>query len=270
MKNCADVRELLPALVADNVTDEQRAEVETHLSECGTCVVALENLRQVASVLIHAPMGPEPEPDLERHVFTLVRHDDVARLAKEAPLLPEPPPELEDRSISRAGVLIKKEKRGLWPRVSLVLTPAFGLAAVLLAVLLIADNGPGSSQSPLARPSGQFMQEIRLTGAGEADLSLTHFRQDNYRLTLTDTDQLPPLTEGHHYELWLKGEDGLVSAGNFRYVEREDFPIDFNVGVDPSDYKSVEITEEPDDGDPEKSGDSVCEGQFDTAGLEEF
>ena len=264
MTDCTRVRETLPAYFVDGPEGADRKEIEAHVAECAGCGAALDRLKALSTILSVAPLSPEPSPDLERHVFTLVRHDDVARLAQAAPLLPEPPPSLEERSLAPVGsVSTSIERKRLWPRVSLALTPAFGLAAVLLTVLLITDDGPLSPTSPVDRPSGHFMQEIRLTGAGEADLSLTRFKQDNYRLTLTDTDQLPPLTEGHHYELWLEGDEGRVSAGNFQYVRRDDFAIDFNVGVDPSEYNTVEITEEPDDGNPDKTGDSVCNGWFD-------
>ena len=271
MSACARVRETLPAYFVDGLEGVERKKVEAHVSECAGCGAALERMEALSTILAAAPLSPEPSPDLERHVFSLVRHDEVARLAQAAPLLPEPPPTLEERSLAPVGSgAAPSERKRLWPRVSLALTPAFGLAAVLLTVLLIADDGPLSPTSPVDRPSGHFMQEIRLTGSGEADLSLTHFNQDNYRLTLTDTDQLPPLTEGHHYELWLEGDGGRVSAGNFQYVKRDDFAIDFNIGVDPSEYNTVEITEEPDDGNPDKTGDSVCNGWFDPEKMNDF
>ena len=264
MRPCDKIREVLPALEADNLSTDERDALHIHLAECPGCSAALQNLQAMTSLLEDAPLTPEPSPELERHVLALVRHDQTARLAQIAPLGPEPAPDLEERVLSRAGVAgpATPQKKGWWPRVSMVLTPAFGLAAVLFGVMLITSE-PLEVVGPEGRPPGHFMQQIRLTGGAEADLSLTHFKHDNYRLTLTSTDDLPPLSEGYHYELWLSGTEGHVSAGSFRYVKPAEFTIDFNVGIDPAEYNEVEITEEPDDGDSAKTGDSVCRGRFD-------
>lgn len=266
MRDCKEIRATLPALLADNLTDEERRDFESHLAQCPACARALEALRGMTELLRDAPLTPEPDPELERHVFALVRHDDAARLARIAPLRPEPAPDLEDRVLSRADALPgAAPRRSVWPRVTTVLTPAFGLAALLLGAMLITTDPTQVELGPTDSPPGHFMQQIRLTGGGEADLSLTHFRHDNYRLTLTSTDDLPSLSEGHHYELWLSGTDGLESAGTFRYVRPDQFAINFNVGIDPAEYNEVEITEEPDDGDLRKTGDRVCRGWFDPA-----
>lgn len=267
MRDCKEIRAALPALLADNLSDGERRDFESHLAQCPACTRALEALNGMTELLRDAPLTPEPDPELERHVFALVRHDDAARLAQLAPLRPEPAPDLEDRALDRAGALQAPPRRNLWPRVAMVLTPTFGLAALLFGAMLVAADPAEFEQRPTDSPSGHFMQQIRLTGGdgGGADLSLTHFKHDNYKLTLTSTDDLPPLTEGHHYELWLSGSDGLESAGNFRYIRPDQFTIDFNVGIDPAEYNEVEITEEPDDGDPLKTGDRICRGWFDPA-----
>ncbi|HYN35546.1 MAG TPA: anti-sigma factor [Actinomycetota bacterium] len=266
MRDCREIRAALPAFLADNLSGEERRDFESHLAQCPACARALEALSGMTELLKGAPLTPEPDPELERHVFALVQHDEAARLAQIAPLRPEPAPDLEDRALDRAGALqAPAPRRSLWPRLTAVLTPTFGLAALLLGALLITTDPSPVELGPTDSPSGHFMQQIRLTGAGEADLALVHFRHDNYRLTLSSTDDLPPLTEGHHYELWLSGTDGLESAGSFRYIRPDQFAIDFNVGIDPAEYNEVEITEEPDDGDTSKTGDRVCRGWFDPA-----
>jgi hypothetical protein len=266
MRDCKEIRAALPALLADNLTEEERRDFQAHLSQCPGCTRALEALSGMTELLGDAPLLPEPDPELEKHVFALVRHDDAARLAEIAPLRPEPAPDLEDRSLSRAGAMTgPAPRKSLWPRLTTVLTPAFGLAALLFGAMLITADPAEVELGPNDSPPGHLMQQIRLTGAGEADLSLIHFKHDNYRLTLTSTDDLPPLSEGHHYELWLSGTDGIESAGSFRYVRPDQFAVDFNVGIDPAEYNEVEITEEPDDGDTNKTGDRVCHGWFNPA-----
>lgn len=270
MTSCPEVRPALTALLADNLPPETKAVYESHIASCAECGRALRRLTAMATMLENAPLRPEPDPDLERHILALVHHDHVAQLAAAAPIGPEPPADLEDRSLRLAGVTETRVRTrlGLWPRIAGVLAPTFGVAALVLGIMYVSLDR--STVVPDVRttepPIGHFMQSIELTGAtGGAEVGLTHFKHDNYRITLSSIENLPPLKQGHHYEVWLVGPAGEVSAGGFRYIRPDQFTIDFNVGVDPTKFSLVEITQEPIDGNPIKNGASVCRGELDPA-----
>ena len=289
MTDCERFRPNVPAYVIDNLDATERDLFDRHLSDCVDCSRAVTRLERVTDMLASAPLDVDPPRELEDHVLALVRHDRTARLAATAALLPEPPDHLAERALGKVatetGPVEVSRGSNWWPRVTAVLTPAFGAVALVLAFLFASSledldtarqrvtdlrrqgpSGDGAEQpSPPGRtpPAGHPMQTVTLTGTeGETELDLFHFRYDNYRLRL-HTDELPVQPEGYHYELWLSGEDGTTSAGSFRMEKTAEFVIDFNVGVDPAEYTRVEITKEPDSGPPSKSSDVLVSGEID-------
>jgi hypothetical protein len=167
--------------------------------------------------------------------------------------------------------------------VAVVLAPAFAAAAAVLSFMYMdarddAGSIPGVAITPTTSsvfgasaggaPVGHPMQTIELTGdAAAADLELVHFKHDNYRLQL-HADGLPGCPPTQYYELWLRGDDGEVSAGSFRMVRHDDVLFTFNVGVDPAEYYMVEVTREPADGATDKEGPVVMSGVLDPAQVE--
>jgi anti-sigma-K factor RskA len=112
------------------------------------------------------------------------------------------------------------------------------------------------------------MQTIELSGQTvAADLALVHFRHDNYRLELHAAN-VPDCPPGYYYEVWLRGDDGEVSAGSFRIVRPDDLVLNFTVGIDPAEYYLVEVTREPVEGVPDKEGPVVMRGALDPAHVE--
>ncbi|MDQ3987518.1 MAG: anti-sigma factor [Actinomycetota bacterium] len=284
MTRCESFRPNVAAYVIDNLDAAERDRFNRHLSECAGCSRAVARLEQVADILPSAPLGTDPPRDLEDHVLALVRRDRTARLAVNAPLLPEPPGDLAERTLARVeaeprAAVGARALRG-WPRITAVLTPAFGAAAIVLAFLfasslqdldsarervrnLQGQDMPGLDPDGPTPPAGHEMQTVTLTGTGTTTrLDLFHFRYNNYRLRL-HTGELPIQPEGYHYELWLSGEDGRTSAGSFRMEKTDQFVIDFNVGIDPAEYTRVEITEERDEGAPSRNPDVVVSGEID-------
>lgn len=77
--------------------------------------------------------------------------------------------------------------------------------------------------------------------------------------TLRIAADLPPISDGV-YEVWLLDEavEQIVSLG----LVREDGLYPLPAGVDPSALPVVDISIEPEDGDPSHSGRSVLRGVF--------
>jgi hypothetical protein len=74
---------------------------------------------------------------------------------------------------------------------------------------------------------------------------------------------LPKLKEGEYYEMWYYAEDGgRISCGTFRVGPEGDTTVNLTAPATAKHYPEIEITREPDDGDPGASGDEVLKGSF--------
>jgi len=150
-----------------------------------------------------------------------------------------------------------------------VRAPGFSLrplTAAVAAALLIALGVAGGvlvsgGDEPATVADGTT---VALAPLGDADPAATG------EATLTEGDAgeavvsvsgLAPSSDGDFYELWLIGADGeLVSLGSFKVPESGDAELRVNVPVDPARFAFVDVSLEPDDGDPGHSSDSVLRG----------
>jgi anti-sigma-K factor RskA len=161
---------------------------------------------------------------------------------------PEPPPELV---MPRAAEPAPRRRRTLTLRP----LPAFAVALLLLAVgaggALIAgsrDSEPGRTLT--LAPLGQ--------GAGEGKVRLA---RAGGRATLV-VSGLGRSRPGEFYELWLLSPPGdLVSLGSFRVGAGGRATLEVPLPVDPSRYRFLDVSVEPDDGDPSHSARSVLRGR---------
>ena len=72
---------------------------------------------------------------------------------------------------------------------------------------------------------------------------------------------LRPSGGGDFYELWLIGDGGrLVSLGSFRVPASGTAEMTLPLPADPARYRFLDVSREPDDGDPGHSGISVLRG----------
>jgi anti-sigma-K factor RskA len=134
--------------------------------------------------------------------------------------------------------------------------PALACALLLLALgaggALIAGSrgtsaGPPLTLSPLTR-GGAAQGEVRLARTGR-------------RATLR-VSGLKPSRRGQFYELWLLNPPGdLVSLGSFRVDADGRARLAVPLPVDPSRYRFLDVSVEPDDGNPAHSTRSVLRGR---------
>ncbi len=134
------------------------------------------------------------------------------------------------------------------------LRPALaGLAVVtaaVLAIALIADSDQRGAQTLSLEPlkaSSEASGSAQLGGAGEtASVEISGLERNE---------------AGEFYELWLLNDaDDLVSLGSFRVGGSEATELDLPLPVDPSRYKFIDVSVEPEDGDSSHSGRSVLRG----------
>lgn len=268
---CEELRQSLPAYVLGDVTTPERDQIEAHLEGCDGCARELEETRTVARLLTDARLGDRPPAGLKDSTFTRVQAEDLGALLGPAAA---PPVGLKERALSRAltdpssGAAREKRRRAGLLAVAAAVT-GIGLAAGSQMQVQNLDRRLATMQASVRRaqdsfgPMGNPMQQVRLAGTdavGEAEL--LHLAQDNYRMTvnLDDIDVTPP---GHHYELWVAGDEGEVSVGSFRIERPDDLTVSFTMGVDPADFPEVLITLEPTDGDPRMTPELVATAWLD-------
>lgn len=277
--NDRHVREDLLEFALGESGPDGAEEIERHLADCSACSSELERLRNVIRLVEAAPLEPAPPETLREEAFLKVEHARTVALLESAPLSPEPDPGMADRVLSDArlnnvaslaGARKKEPSRGLRALAALgaaALIVALGFSVWRIGALTNELEGL-KNQDAGGNPPGHSMQTVAVAGVGiNAELELVHFRHDNYRLELT-TDDFPVQKEGHHYEVWLKGESGESKEGSFRILRPDRITFHFNVGIDPADYPRVEIIEEPDAGSPKTEGEVVARGRIDPAHVE--
>lgn len=126
-------------------------------------------------------------------------------------------------------------------------------AGVGIGVLAAGDGEPAPAGPAVAlRPIGGEAP----SASGEALVVAS----DGGGLRLR-VDGLPPSAQGEHYELWLlDGPDRLLSLGAFRVPPEGATEVTVPLPVPLTAFDFVDVSVEPEDGDPSHSGRSVLRG----------
>jgi hypothetical protein len=144
---CEEIRDLAPEIALGIADGQERAEALRHLSACGECRHALEQLSQVADELLVLAPTEEPPAGFESRVVETLG-------------LERPPRRRLPRWLTT---------RWLAPR----LAPALAAAAVTAAVLIGAYSDDRQTaeryRDTLALADGQYFQAKRLTDGAASD-----------------------------------------------------------------------------------------------------
>lgn len=269
---CDQVRVELPLYVRGEGADD----LQEHLDSCGSCRDELAEVEEMLAAVAALSVEPPPK-ELRAAVLGKVESSALqARLVHAA----KPPGEhLKGRVLAA----IEKERKENTARVVTKLRAApaplarlLAAAAILVvAVVAGATLGPGGipglpnpPQSDVSGndriPKGHETQIVALEGAGPSSAAVSHYRHDNFRITLS-VEGFDPTPRGFHYAVWTRGSQGDAAIGTFRLKRSDDFEIPFAMGVNPSDYPELVVTLEPNDGDPALTGPIVTQGRFDPA-----
>ncbi len=199
----------------------------------------------------------EEERGLERHLeecpacrseLTRLRqtHDHLRKLAAS-----EPPPELKARVLTQVRSEPGSRPGGgwFWASVAAALLVVAVLGVGLLQVLTSGSStGVPLTATDLAPEAGG---EVRVEEVGQ-----------NFRVDL-EVWGMPELEEDEYYEMWYYAEDGgRISCGTFRVGPEGRIAVDLSAPATAGDYPEIEITREPDDGNPKASGVAVLEGRL--------
>jgi anti-sigma-K factor RskA len=217
------------------------------------------------------------EPDEQPLATRLLAEDpafraEVARLRAttaalvaldEATWAPEPPPPLEcprvvdtgagtDADADAAGEPRRRRRPGR--RVALA---AAAVAAVAAVAVVLAARG---ADAPIPAPPPTTLALRPLAGtAGRAQLTL------NGAGTAAElrASRLRPSGAHDYYEAWLADDRGrMVSMGTFRVPRSGHVDVHMSVAVDVTNYELVDVSLEPDDGDPSHSDRSVLRARL--------
>lgn len=176
---------------------------------------------------------------------------------------PVPPPLVLPPDLEQAPTAARPARsRGSrpWWRLS-VPVPALGLAA---AVALVVGVGIGvlASDDGDAPVAPATVTDVPLASLDVGPASATGDARVLADGELAvDVSGLTPSAGRDFYTVWLLGKDGrLVPLGSFRVPSSGSAALRVPLPVDPAGFDYVDVSVEPDDGDPGHSGDSVLRG----------
>ena len=213
---------LLVSYLLGELTVEEELELERHLEECPECRHELDRARQAHDLLRHLATN-EPPTELKGQVLAQVRGEMPAR--------------------SNGGWWF-------WASAAAVL-----LVVALLGVGILREiTGDSSTGVPLTATTALAPDaggQVQVEEDGE-----------NFQVAL-EVWEMPKLEEDEYYEMWYYAEDGdRISCGAFRVGPDGRTTVNLTAPSTARDYPEIEITREPDDGNPEASGEEVLEGKL--------
>ncbi|HMO00425.1 MAG TPA: anti-sigma factor [Miltoncostaeaceae bacterium] len=146
------------------------------------------------------------------------------------------------------------------PRPALAVAAAVALVAAGVAIGVLVTRGEDGTP-----PEGPALALARLGDAGPAARGEARVVGGDGGGLRLDVSGLAP-SDGAFYELWLL-DDGerMVSLGAFRVPASGHAQVDVPLPVPVTDFRYIDVSREPDDGNPAHSGDSVLRGPTGTA-----
>ena len=230
--------ELLGPYLLSELSFEEERELERHLLECSECRRELGHARQA--------------------------HDLLRRLATD-----EPPAALRGQVLAQVrGEFPDSSRTWFWAAAAAALL----IVAVLGAGFLRTITDDSSSELPLVATAlaPDASGEVRVKEVGE-----------NLQVKL-EVRGMPELKKNQYYEMWYYADDddrnnaqdddrngaedgGRISCGTFRVGPGGRTTVNLTAPASSRHYPEIEITREPDDGDPGSSGEEVLEGRLRSA-----
>ena len=230
-----------------------------HPSEDDLTLLALGE--PVPDVVAHVQDCPVCDGELRalRATVATARRSDMLELAA-------PPPVVWQRiadelgiaaapSVARPDEVVVPLRRSPWRRPLTAAVAAMAVAAAATAVLVALRP---AAPAPAEGTTVPLVALSETSASGEVVLP----DGDGQRSLVVDTSGLPP-ADGF-YEVWLLDleQDRMVALGVLDDSGRGTLTVPD--GVRMGDYPEVDVSLEPDDGDPAHSGDSVLRGALPT------
>jgi anti-sigma-K factor RskA len=200
----------------------------------------------------------EEEHELELHLEECARcREELDRIRETHTLLrelalSEPPAELKTQTmaqvrgetVTRIGVRWK-----VW-------------APAAAALLLVAILGIGLLQPIIGdTPDGVPLTATALAPGAKGELRGEKVGE-NFQFEL-EVQGLPELRKDEYFEMWYAKEEGeRISCGTFRAQPGGQTTVNLTAPVNAALYPKIEVTREPDNGDPGTSGKEILVGDL--------
>ena len=234
-----------------------------HLQECAVCTAELRELSHTVTVARTTVDGAELEAPPQRVWAAIAAEVGVAPspVPDDAPARDDAPavedaPRVDDASVPVPERHHKKAgEHRRWVRRPALF--ALAAAAVVLAGIGVAAWGVASISAPTVLAQAELSAFPAHVGAsGSADLE----RAADGALSLVVTTEIDAPSDGYR-EVWLIRDDGsaLISLG---VLDGTTGTFTVPADVDVGEYRLVDISVEPADGDPAHSGDSIVRGEL--------
>jgi len=262
--------------------------IDAHLAECEQCRAEVESMRRTVELAelsnygegtrqpgehvwnaIAAELGFAAAPATNGSSYApqagagtpwpVTSEPDQTTSALDGQAAPTHPPTL--RAVPGTGSPTPRpaaDRARRWPRWAAPVAALLIGAALGAGVLVVAQNRNDSvtveatapltsvPTGPLAGKDGQL---------GQAELVATTQGQQ-VRVSAADLPAMP----GTFYEVWLFGNDGkMISLGSLDQG-KGDFTVPSDIST--QEYRTVDISDEPPDGNPTHSGISMVRGSF--------
>ncbi len=220
--------------------------------------MAEDRFEELLGLYLLGELTVEEERELERHLeecsecrheFARVRqtHTFLRKLAAS-----EPPAELKERTLGQVRTEVPTSSGSRW-WIWVPAAAALLLAALLGVGILRAISEDPSTGVPLAATAQapEAGGQVRVEEVGE-----------NFQVKL-EVWGMPELEEDEYYEMWYYAEDGgRISCGTFRTGPEGRTTVHLSAPASARSYPEIEITREPDDGNPGVSGEEILEGKL--------
>jgi anti-sigma-K factor RskA len=237
-------RELAAGVALGGATPEERLHLEAAVADDPALARDLAAYRATVSALEAGVAREAPSADLFGRILVALDEPDAAPASAPAPVAPVAPVERSRWSGLR------------WPRVPRVaLGAAVAAAAVLVVGVVLVSRDDVEPDAVAAIAGTNDFSAV----SGTAELFPEDGSGDRLVLRLAS---VPPAPTGHHYEVWVlpEGSETMESVGR---VAPSDGEAELEVEVPGSGpFAAVDVSVEPDDGDPGHSGVSLASGTF--------
>jgi hypothetical protein len=250
---------LRPLLAAYALGDAQLdAPARAHLQSCPECRRALSAYAGVARLLPFEAPEETPPAHLRSRLIAAVQAEAAAREAP-APDQPAQPPALPRREPTpRRSSLV-----ALWASLA-------AAAAIIIALLgwnlaLQRQVQGQAAQLASSREGWQTLvvlmnrPDLEVSRLSSGSVLATVWSAPNEPAVCVMAEGLPEPYHDNVYQVWLRDEDGWVSAGTFEARSSNQY---FLLRLDEAagNYSAIRVTSEPAGGSAEPSGKTIVEG----------
>lgn len=221
-----------------------------HLQLCDRCRTSLAELQSVVAISNELPMLEQPEDSVWQRIV-----DEVGADGATHDLTAPESAEGADRSRAdetRLGSGARPRFRGPTLALAACIAALLGVGAGIVGTLLITrDDKP---DQPVAEVAVKLAPLAGKTGDGNADL----IRESTGTRLKVDASGL--VTTSGYYEVWLINVDGkrMVSLGVLNPTTGGTFQVPADLTA--QGYRIVDVSLEPDDGNPVHSLNSIIRG----------